>query len=89
MVNLKNPAPFLIGREWRQSPQRQPVINPYTGKSIATVCQATDTDLDDAICLSTTAAPQLAKLASHQRADGLLHVASALIQRHDELARGA
>ncbi|MEC4674087.1 MAG: aldehyde dehydrogenase family protein [Nitrospirota bacterium] len=87
MVNLKNPAPFLIGREWRQSSIRQPVVNPYTGESIVTVCQATDTDLEDAISLSTTAASQLAKLASHQRAQGLLHVASALIQRQDELAQ--
>jgi len=86
VVNLKNPALFLIGREWRPSPNRQPVVNPYTSKSIATVYQATDTDLEDAICLSTTAAPQLAKLASYQRAHGLLNVASALIQRHDELA---
>lgn len=87
MVNLKNPVPFLIGQEWRLSPSRQQVINPYTGESIATVCQASNTDLEDAISYSTIAAPKLAKLASHQRAHALLHVASALNERQVEFAK--
>ncbi len=51
------------------------------------VCQTTDSDLEDAINLATTAAPQLAKLASHQRAHALQHVASALKDRQDEFAK--
>jgi len=87
VVTLKNPAPFLIGREWRQSSDHQPVVNPYTGQLIVSVCRATDRDLEDALQLSAKAASQLANVSSYERSQALLHIASALQARTEEFAK--
>lgn len=86
MEQLPGPA-FLIGTEWRESPVRQSVLNPYTGHSIAEVCQAQAPDIEDAIQLSVSAFPAIAKLPSHVRAKALSGIAQQLTARQHEFAK--
>ncbi len=86
MEQLPGPA-FLIGTEWRESPVRQSVLNPYTGHSIAEICQAQAPDIEDAIQLSVSAFPAIAKLPSHTRAKALSGIAQQLTARQHEFAK--
>jgi acyl-CoA reductase-like NAD-dependent aldehyde dehydrogenase len=83
---LPGPA-FLIGTQWRESSIRHSVINPYTGDSIAEVCQAQASDIEDAIQLSTSAFPTIAKLPAHMRATALSSIAQQLTARLHEFAK--
>jgi acyl-CoA reductase-like NAD-dependent aldehyde dehydrogenase len=82
---LPGPA-FLIGTEWRESPTRQSVINPYTGNLVAEVCQAQAQDIEDAIQLSISAFSTFAALPSHARATALSTIAHQLTDRLPEFA---
>ncbi len=86
MEQLPGPT-FLIGTEWRESSIRQSVINPYTGNSIAEVCQAQPSDIEDAIQLSVSAFPPFAALPSHKKALALLSIAQQLTTRQQEFAK--
>lgn len=86
MEQLPGPA-FLIGTEWRESLVRQSVINPYTGNSIAEVCQAQPHDIEDAIQLSVSAFHPFAALPSHKKAHALLSIAQQLTTRQQEFAK--
>lgn len=57
---------FLVGAEWRESANQAEVIDPYTGKAIAQVFQATANDIDAAIVTAQKALPEIAKLPGVQ-----------------------
>jgi len=84
--HLPGPA-FLIGTQWRNSSVRQSVINPYTGRAVAEVCQAQLPDIEDAIQLSISAFPLLADLPAHARSKALWTIAQHLSARQQEFAK--
>jgi acyl-CoA reductase-like NAD-dependent aldehyde dehydrogenase len=77
---------FLVGKEWRTSDDTEPNRNPYTGKTIAEVCQAQPQDVDDAISSAQEAYVMMRKLPSYRRAEILLTVAAQLKKTRKELA---
>lgn len=85
MEHIPGPA-FLIGTEWRESSVQQSVINPYSGKTIAEVCQAQPDDIEDAIQLSVSAFHPFAELPTHKRAQALSSIAQQLTARQKEFA---
>ena len=85
MKTLPGPS-FLIGSEWRESPVRQSVTNPFTGQVIADVCQAQETDIEQAIQLGVVSFPSLAQLPAHHRSMALRHIADELTTRQQEFA---
>ncbi|MCP9471916.1 MAG: aldehyde dehydrogenase family protein [Nitrospira sp.] len=61
-------------------------MDPFTGRTIATVAQATDTDLEEAIASTVEAAPVMAGMPGHARYKILQQIAALLSQRRDEVA---
>jgi len=74
--------PFLVGGEWRSSPSLNPVRFPYDGQVIARVCQAADSDIEDAIGSAVEGFEETRRMPSHQRS-AILH---RLIQQMDRRA---
>ncbi len=78
MTSVASPSPLLLGSEWRETPARQSVVNPFTGEIIADVCLARPEEIEEAVTVSLRDAPQLARTAAHARAAALHHVADRL-----------
>ena len=85
MKTLPGPS-FLIGSEWHESPVRQSVTNPFTGQVIADICQAQETDIEQAIQLGVESFPSLAQLPAHHRSMALRHIADELTTQQQEFA---
>jgi acyl-CoA reductase-like NAD-dependent aldehyde dehydrogenase len=77
---------FLIGREWRSSPDTEPNRNPYTAKVIADICQAQDQDVDDAITCAGEAFGEMKRMPAYRRAEILLGIASRIKKDRKEIA---
>lgn len=84
---MQGPRPFLIGGQWRQSEAVAPVHDPFTGKILAEVCQASQADAEAAIHSTVEAAPAMAALPSHARFHLLQRIGGALYDRREEFAR--
>lgn len=78
--------PFLINGQWRSSTAVMPVVNPFTGKGIAEVCQAGATDVEEAVQASVIAFSITRRLPTHVRATALHHVAARLAARQEDFA---
>lgn len=61
-------------------------MDPFTGRTIATVAQASETDLEEAIASTVEAAPVMAGMPGHARYKILQQIAALLSQRRDEIA---
>ncbi|MFN3681381.1 MAG: aldehyde dehydrogenase family protein [Nitrospira sp.] len=77
---------LLIHGQWKSTERTAPVVNPFTGETIAMVAQASESDLEQAVASSVEAAPVMANLPSHARYSILQQIAALLSQRYDELA---
>ncbi|HEY5627806.1 MAG TPA: aldehyde dehydrogenase family protein [Nitrospira sp.] len=84
---MQGPRPFLIGGQWRQGDTVAPVHDPFTGKLLAEVFQASQADADAAIRSTVEAAKPMAALPSHARYNLLQRIAGALHDRREEFAR--
>ncbi|MEK7870256.1 MAG: aldehyde dehydrogenase family protein [Nitrospirota bacterium] len=78
---------FLVHGVWKRSATTVGVTNPFTGNVIAEVCQAGESDVEEAIASSVAAAPVMAKLPSHARYNILQDMAALLYRRRDEFAQ--
>lgn len=83
---MQGPRPFLINGNWKQSPTTARVASPFTGNPIAEVCQAGETDVEEAMASSAAAAPVMGALPSHARYNVLQEMAALLYRRRDEFA---
>ncbi len=86
-MSVETIAPILVGSEWRETPTRQAVTNPFTGNPIAEVCLARQEDVEEAVTLSLQAFVKLARSSSHTRATALQHVAVKLKEQKEDFAR--
>jgi acyl-CoA reductase-like NAD-dependent aldehyde dehydrogenase len=84
---LQGPRPFLIGGQWRQGNTAAPVHDPFTGKVVAEVCQASDADADAAVQSTVEAAKPMGALPAHRRYHLLQRIAGSLYDRREEFAR--
>ncbi|MGH3720098.1 MAG: aldehyde dehydrogenase family protein [Pseudonocardiaceae bacterium] len=78
----------FIGGHWVASwrGRRLPVINPATERSIATVPEGTERDVDAAVAAARAAFPAWAATPPHQRAAHLRWLAAGLQARTEEIA---
>ncbi len=86
-MSVETIAPILVGAEWRETPARQTVTNPFTDGSVAEVCLARPQDVEDAVTLSLQAFANLARSSSHARATALQHVALKLKEQKEDFAQ--
>ncbi|MBS0171098.1 MAG: aldehyde dehydrogenase family protein [Nitrospira sp.] len=84
---MENGRPFLIGGRWSQSATAVPVHNPYTGETIAHVCQAGPAEAELAVQSSVEGAAAMRRLSGYARSTLLQNAAQALQARHEEFAR--
>ena len=78
---------FLIGGTWVRTTDTKPVINPFSGTTIAQVCQAGKEHVEAAIQSAVRAYPVLRALPAYRKADALAAVARLLTERREEIAR--
>ncbi len=84
---MQEARPFLVHGVWKRSALTAGVTNPFTGNVFAEVCQAGESDVEEAIASSVSAASVMAKLASHARYNILQDMAALLYRRRDEFAQ--
>ncbi|CUQ65473.1 aldehyde dehydrogenase family protein [Candidatus Nitrospira inopinata] len=83
---MQQSRPFLLHGQWKQSDRTTTVIDPFTGRTVATVSQASENDLEEAIASTVEAAPVMAGMPGHARYKILQQIAALLSQRRDEIA---
>lgn len=79
--------PFLVHGQWRSGELSAPVVDPFTGKLVAQVTQATESDVEEAIASTCSAAATMGELPAHGRYNILQQVAALLYRRRDEFAQ--
>ena len=84
---MQEPRPFLVHGVWKQSAITASVTNPFTGNLFAEVCQAGESDIEEAIASSAAAAPVMARLPSHARYNILQDMAALHYRRRDEFSQ--
>ncbi len=78
---------LLINGKWTASARTAEVTNKYTGQVIATVAQAEESDVRQAVAAAEQAAPVMAATPIHRRAAWLARTAQLLDQGRAEVAR--
>lgn len=84
---MQGPRPFLIGGQWRQGNTAVPVHDPFTGKVLAEVSQASEADAEAAVLSTVEAAKPMSSLPAHSRYHLLQRIAGSLYDRREEIAR--
>lgn len=84
---MSEPRGLLIGGQWIQTPDVQPVVNPYDRSMIAQVCQAGPAEIAEAIEQAHDAFARLKTLPTYTKARALEQISDALQSRRDEFAR--
>lgn len=83
---MEDARPFLIAGRWHHTTAAAPIRNPYTGETIAHVCQAGSTEAAMAVQSSVEGAVAMRALSSHARSTILQKAAQALQSRQEEFA---
>ena len=81
-----NQPKILIGREWLDGPAKAPIINPFTGQTIAEMPQADEAMLDRAISVANESFSITRNQPRSERAVILHRVAAAIEHRKAEFA---
>lgn len=84
---MEDGRPFLIGGRWCHATTAAPVRNPYTGETIAHVCQAGPAEAEAAVRSSVDGAAAMRRLSGYARSTMLQKAAQALQARQEEFAR--
>ncbi len=79
--------PFLLNGNWIETPLTESIPNPYTGATIANVCQAESTHIDQVIELMPRAAEECAATPAYVRSRALTTIADGIIARHEEFSK--
>ena len=83
---MENGRPCLIGGQWCHTTTADSLHNPYTGETIADVCQAGVSEADRAAQSSVDGAMAMRRLPGHARSAILLKAAESLRARREDLA---
>lgn len=83
---MKEPRPFLVHGQWKVGDSTSPVVDPFTGKLVAQVTQATESDIEQAVASTSSAAAPMGQLPAHARYDILQQIATRLSRRRDDFA---
>jgi acyl-CoA reductase-like NAD-dependent aldehyde dehydrogenase len=85
-ASLQGPRPFLVHGQWKQGETTVRVVNPFTGQAVADVVQAAESDLEQAVASTTSAATAMAALPGHARYNVLQEIAALIYRRREEFA---
>jgi acyl-CoA reductase-like NAD-dependent aldehyde dehydrogenase len=83
---LQGPRPFLVHGQWKHGEATARVVNPFTGQAVADIVHATESDAEQAIASTCSAAASLAALPGHARYNLLQQIAALIYRRRDEFA---
>jgi glyceraldehyde-3-phosphate dehydrogenase (NADP+) len=78
---------ILVAGKWIETGETSAIRNPYTGETIAEVCQAGEKEIEQAIRSAVAAFVVSRRLPAHKRASALQAIATALTSRSEEFAR--
>ncbi|MEK9141795.1 MAG: aldehyde dehydrogenase family protein, partial [Nitrospirota bacterium] len=84
---MQESRPLLVHGQWKSGERLAPVVDPFTGKLLAQVTQATESDVDEAIASTCSAATTMGQLPAHARYNILQQIAALLYRRREEVAR--
>ncbi len=84
---VQESRPFLVHGQWKQGAVATSVVDPFTGKSVAQVAQATEADVEEAVASTSGSAAVMAQLPGHARYNILQQIAALLYRRRDECAQ--
>ena len=78
---------FLVGGEWRPSPEIAEIKSPFSGDIVGRVCLAGKSDLEEAAEQAIRGFRVIRRLSSHARSEILMRMADDIEQRSEELAK--
>ncbi|BFU92055.1 MAG: Succinate semialdehyde dehydrogenase [Nitrospira sp.] len=84
---MQESRPFLVHGQWKSGELTASVVDPFTGKLVAQVAQATESDVEEAIASTCSAAATMEQLPGHARYNILQQVAALLYRRRDEFVQ--
>ena len=84
---MQESRPFLVHGQWKSGDVSASVVEPFTGKLVAQVTQATESDVEEAMASTCRAAAAMEQLPSHARYNLLQQVAALLYRRRDEFVQ--
>lgn len=84
---VQESRPFLVHGQWKSGDLSVPVVDPFTGKLVAQVTQATESDVEEAIASTCLAAMAMERLPAHARYNILQQVAALIYRRRDQFAQ--
>lgn len=79
--------PFLVHGQWKSGELSASVVDPFTGKLVAQVAQATESEVEQAIASASSATVVMGQLPGHARYNMLQQIAVLLDRRRDEFAQ--
>jgi acyl-CoA reductase-like NAD-dependent aldehyde dehydrogenase len=80
-------TPYWVAGKPATSDQIAEVTNPFDGRVVGSVSQATDADVERAVAAAHAGRDEFAALPAHARAAALDHVSRRLAERAEEIAR--
>lgn len=84
---MQESRPFLVHGQWKSGDLSVPVVDPFTGKLVAQVTQATESNVEEAIASTCLAAMAMERLPAHARYNILQQVAALIYRRRDQFAQ--
>jgi glyceraldehyde-3-phosphate dehydrogenase (NADP+) len=84
---MAEPLKFLVAGEWRASGKKRPVVNPFEGRTVGEVFQASPADIDDSIAAADSAFERTRKLSSFERSAILAEISGEVQRRKEEFAQ--
>jgi acyl-CoA reductase-like NAD-dependent aldehyde dehydrogenase len=78
---------LLIGGRWVDGGPPLEVKNKYSDEVVGTVATARKQDVESAVAAAEKAAPVMAEMPAHRRAEMLTHTAARIRERREEIAR--
>lgn len=84
---VQESRPFLVHGQWKSGDLSVPVVDPFTGKLVAQVTQATESNVEEAIASTCLAAMAMERLPAHARYNILQQVAALIYRRRDQFAQ--
>ena len=78
---------LFINGTWRNGPTTQEIKSPYNQKSVGSVHQAGDAEIEETVCASIKAFEQTRRLPAYQRAQGLQKISNGIKARKEDLVQ--
>ena len=84
---MREPRPFLVHGQWKQSKLTASVNNPFNGQLVADVVYATEADVEEAMVSTVSTVETMGSLPGHARYNILQQIAALLYRRKEEFAQ--